>query len=120
MECGPWCAYYDSEIPDRLCKDCPAYTDEDKLGRSIGNTDMFELVRRLALKREQVRRNKIPRLSDCPICSRHALFYNQIDDCFECLALECQHIIRSGTEEYQVTLLAILDQEHYATYGRIA
>ena len=110
MKCGSWCGYYDSKAPDETCKDCRT---------SAGNADMFELFRKLAIKREEERRNKIPQLSDCPICLKHALFYNQINDSFECLALECQHKIEAGTQEYKTMLLAMVDQEeHHILSGK--
>ncbi len=109
MECGSWCGYYDSKAPDETCKDCRV---------SAGNTDLFELFRKLAIKREEERRNKIPRLSDCPICRKHALFYNQINDNFECLALECQYTIESGTPEYKTKLLSVVDQEEHPMLSR--
>jgi len=66
-----------------------------------------------------VRNDKIPQLSDCPICRKHALFYNQINDSFECLALECQHKIEAGTQEYKTMLLAMVDQEeHHILSGK--
>ena len=102
MECGSWCGYYDSKRPMKLVRIAE---------RGKGNPDMFELFQKLAIKREEERRNKIPRLSDCPICRKHALFYNQINDSFECLALECQHKIEAGTQEYKTMLLATVDQE---------
>lgn len=109
MECGSWCGYYDSKAPDETCEDCRA---------SAGNGDMFELFRKLAIKREEERRNRIPRLSNCPICRKHALFYNQTNDGFECLALECQHKIESGTQEYKTMLLAVVNQEEHRMHSR--
>jgi len=118
MECGSWCGYYDSKKPDETCKDCQASIVEDKFSTDFVNTDIFELVRKLAIKREDDRRNRIPRLSDCPICRKHALFYNQINDSFECLALECQHKIEAGTQEYKTMLLAMMDQEEHRVPSR--
>jgi hypothetical protein len=47
------------------------------------------------------------------------LFYNQINDSFECLALECQHKIEAGTQEYKTMLLAMVDQEeHHILSGK--
>ena len=109
MECGSWCGYYDSKAPDETCKDCRA---------SARNAEMFELARKLAVKREDDRRNRIPRLSNCPICRQHALFYNQINDSFECLALECQHKIESGAQEYKTMLLAVMNQDEHRMLSR--
>jgi hypothetical protein len=55
MECGSWCGYYDSKAPDETCKDCRA---------SARNAEMFELARKLAVKREDDRRIEFP---DCRI-----------------------------------------------------
>ena len=52
--------------------------------------DPFRLAKMLAEKQEKERRSKIPKLSDCPNCHKHSLFYNSVDDAFECLNPKCQ------------------------------
>jgi hypothetical protein len=107
MECGSWCVYYTSKGVSGACTSCSAYINEGKPRFESGGMNVFELANKLSQKREQERRNKIPQLSDCPNCHKHASFYNIINDKFECLAIECKYTIAMGTVEYKAILIKI-------------
>lgn len=106
MDCGPWCVYYrdrDKLAKDGICSSCPHYGGS-RARFDLGKVDSFRLARMLAEKKEKERRDKILKLSDCPHCCKPSLFYNSVDDSFECLNLECPvHSIpiTADTEEYK-------------------
>ncbi len=109
MSCGPWCVYYRDRAKlaiGGICSTCSNHTDH-KARSSLGKVDPFRLAKLLKEKKEKERRNKILKLSDCPHCLKHSLFYNSTDDCFECFNLECSihsKSIKAGTKEYQTVL----------------
>lgn len=113
MGCGSWCVYYrdrDKLAKGGVCTNCSDY--EGKRARfDLGKIDIFRLGKLLREKQEKEKRGKIPKLSDCPYCYEHSLFYNLVDDKFECLNLKCQahssHIIAS-TGKYKSILHALL------------
>jgi len=105
MGCGAWCVYYRDRGKTSACTNCSNYIYNSKPKSSLGPVDPFRLAKLLKEKKEKERRDKIPRLSDCPRCLKPSLFYNSIDDTFECLNLECSiHNIpiTADTEEYQL------------------
>ncbi|MFZ2036731.1 MAG: hypothetical protein WCC72_00600 [Dehalococcoidales bacterium] len=104
MECGSWCTYFTSKGKSGACTDCSAYV-HDKPNSIFGEVNPFELAKKLEQKRETDRRKTIPQLSDCPKCSKHALFYNILDDSFSCLAIECKYTVASGTLEYKAIVI---------------
>lgn len=98
MSCGSWCVYFRDKGP--VCHTCP-----DQLGRHtvprtmLGTVDPFKLAEGLARKKEQQRREGIPTLSDCPQCSKPALFYDKIHDGYECLNLDCSYTVQGENPE---------------------
>ena len=112
MGCGSWCVYFENKVID-ICKSCSEYEGGVSPRFELGKVDPFKLAIGLAEKREKERRGKIPRLSDCPICHEHSLFYNLVDDKFECLNQKCavkQKHILPGTPEYKSILLRVLTE----------
>ena len=106
MSCGPRCVYYRDRAKlakNGICSTCPDYMGT-RPSRDPGKVDIFRLARLLEEKKEKERRANILKLSDCPHCHQPSLFYNPIDDCFECLNLKCPiHSIpiTADTEEYK-------------------
>ncbi len=91
MSCGSWCVYYRDRDTAAICKHCSNYEGPRARARvELGKIDPFRLAKMLAEKQEKERRSKIPKLSDCPNCHKHSLFYNSVDDAFECLNPKCQ------------------------------
>ena len=105
MECGSWCTYYTSKGKSGACTNCSAYVHDNKPKSAFGEVNPFELAGMLAKKRETEYRKSIPQLSDCPKCSKRALFYNILDDSFTCLAIECKYTVASGTLEYKAIVI---------------
>lgn len=109
MGCGTWCVYYTSRGVSSACIACSYYCDEYYSSRSKptsdpGKVDAFKLARLLKEKAESKRRAAVPRLSDCPTCHEHSLYYDLIGDSFSCLNLKCgqyDNPILSGSEEYR-------------------
>ena len=109
MGCGTWCVYYTSRGVSSACIACSFYFDEYYSSRSkprsdLGQVDAFKLARLLQEKEEKKRRVSIPRLSDCPTCQEHSLYYDLAGDNFSCLNLKCGGygtLILSGSEEYK-------------------
>jgi len=103
MSCGNWCVYYSSRGNTSACSVCSDYEGGQNSRFDLGTIDPFKLAEGLARKKEEERRNKIPQLTSCIICLRVSLFYNKINDNFECLNQECElhvnHIV-SGSKEY--------------------
>jgi len=106
-----------------ICKNC-GYMPKTGSRFEIEKVDIFDLAKALKekeqekeaeeayltspeyleKKKERERRLAIPRLSYCPYCHKHSLFYNSVDDRFECLNKLCtisSKPILSDTEEYK-------------------
>jgi hypothetical protein len=78
-----------------VCQICN-YSSATKPRFELGNIDIFKMADGLAkkkkedlLKAEKDRRDKIPMLSICSFCQQKSLFYNHIEDKYECLNLKC-------------------------------
>jgi hypothetical protein len=114
----PKCGGYSWD--DGVCKFC-GYTPQINPRFELGKVDIFELAEGLKKKeqekeqnkflknlgeKEQERRKSIPRISDCPYCHENSLYYNPINDRFECLnkKTNCQKYsnpIVNDTQEYK-------------------
>jgi len=92
MRCRSCGAY---EFVNGRCNFCgwAADTLEPTKGAMSGEVDIFEMAKLLEHRKEEERRSKIPRLSDCPKCHIHSLFYNTVADQFECLRPECKYTV---------------------------
>ena len=117
MACGPWCVYYRDRhklSKDGICNRCPDFEGSRARPDLEQKVDIFRLAELLKEKEEKKRRTKIPQLSDCPSCSKHSLFYNPVEDSFECLNLDCSargKPIRTGSEGHKSILSRILKEE---------
>jgi hypothetical protein len=84
-------------------------------GFELGKVDIFKLAEGLKNKKEQERRQAIPRLSNCPYCHEHSLFYNSKDDCFECLNMKIpcpkyHNPILPNTSEYNSIIEYLIEK----------
>lgn len=105
----PSCGGY--EWYDGICKHCGYNPPPFKPRVELGEVNVFKLAEGLKKKKEQERRQAIPRLSECPYCHEQSLFYNSIDDQFECMNMKgsCPRYntpIQSGTTEYEKIAMA--------------
>ena len=101
MRC-PQCGGYEFDR-DEKCLHC-GYSPSATPKFSLGKVDIWKLAEGLKAKEETKRRNSIPKLSSCPHCKERSLFYNLLDDRFECLNHKCKMFntpILSNTLEYK-------------------
>ena len=106
MKCDSGCIWFTVKGRNSVCYGCGEYVNDKKPDTfEFGGVNPFELAKKLAQKREADYRKKIPQLSDCPKCYKHALFYNILDDSFTCLAIECKYTVASGTFEYKAIII---------------
>ena len=92
MKCPKHTFEITPELLKSYCRNCVGCVYVSVPGLpSMAPVDPFELARRLLAKRENDRRRSIPRLSDCPTCGRHSLFYDMHTDRFECMNGCCSY-----------------------------
>ena len=102
MGCGSWCVYYKDRNKVGICNNCSSY--EGKRSRfELASIDLNKLHTIAIRNVMQKIKNSIPRLSECLHCQQHSLFYNSINDNFECLSIACafnKKPILSASKDY--------------------
>jgi len=118
MKCE-WCVYRDKKNLE-ICKTCPLYDPSETTTprRDLEKIDIFKMAEKLHDKEIQGVKDKIPSLSNCPICNEDSLRFDPDRNLFECLNRRCPSCgkpILQGSELFKQISLKLLKNK--GTFG---